>query len=396
VALAIVGCTHSDPTDPVAGPGGAGGGGAGGGTGGAPPTATFHVSPQGNDDNDCSEAAPCRTLQYAAVVASAEGSLVLVADGEYAGFHSLHDRVTFRAAGDAAVVSSVVGDALDLIEVGSDGVTVEGFVVRGAPRAGIRVAGCEDVVIRGNRVADSAMWGILTGFAPRVRIVGNETYGTLGEHGIYVGNSNVEDDAPVIAGNHSHDNQGNGIQINGDCEAGGDGTIGGALVEGNHVHHNGQKGLSMISAPRVRIVNNVLHDNGSDGGAAGIHLVNQPNCDEALSTRDGVVVNNTVVEPALTAIRMNDGATGNLVFNNLLVSATPLSDEVGGNQEASNYAEEDAGVFAFDALFRPAAGSPAADAGIASFTTADAPSTDYDGSERPRGVAVDLGAFEIE
>jgi hypothetical protein len=391
-------CAAEAPLPPAAGgagEAGAAGLGGDGGRGGVV-AATFRVSPDGSDDNDCSAAAPCRTLQYAAVVA-APGSVVVVDDGAYAGFHTVHDGVTFRAAGSGAVIDSGAGDAPDNVDVtGNDGVVVEGFTIVGAERAGVRVISSGDVVIRGNVIRGSGMWGILTGFAPRIRIIANETHGTVVEHGIYVSNSDGGGDDPVIYGNHSHDNYGNGIQINGDCHAGGDGVITGAVLEANHVHHNGHKGLSMISAPGVRVVNNLVHDNGFAGGAAAIHLVNEPHCGESFATRDGVVVNNTIVEAALPAVRMDDGASGNLVFNNILVAPEAVIDDVGGNRLASNLAAATPHGLGLDGALRPAPGGPASNAGLALFAGAAAPPVDYAGAARPLGPAIDLGAYEVE
>jgi parallel beta-helix repeat protein len=371
-------------TAPMAGPG-------------SLPTRTYYVTPRGSDRGKCSEQAPCRSLQRAAKVASEAGSLVLVADGEYAGFRSEHDSVTFRASGKGALISSGYpgdeGPARDNIKIENDGVVLEGFVVRNGKRAGITVLEARDVVVRNNRVGPSGKWGIFTGFAVGVQIIDNETFGSKGEHGIYVSNSRDDDDRPVIRGNVSHHNNFSGIQLNGDCESGGDGKIDGALLENNLIYENNYKGLSIIAAPGIVIQNNLVHDNGIKGGAAGIHLTNQPDCDASQATNAAVVVNNTVVEPRIAALRITDDATRNLVFNNIFVSKKrPVADEVGGSHiAASNVrASSSRGLFAAD--FALAAGGRAAAAGDVSFKDARAPQMDRLGKKR-EASAPGLGAI---
>ena len=41
----------------------------------------------------------------------------------------------------------------------------------------------------------------------------------------------VTNDNPVIRSNETYDNHGNGIQVNGDCGSGGDGSITGAVID---------------------------------------------------------------------------------------------------------------------------------------------------------------------
>ena len=373
---------------------------AGGSSPSGPTTAashTYYVAPRGSDKGTCSQSAPCRSLQRAAQIASQPGSLVLVEDGEYVGFRSEHDDVTFRAVGHKALVSSGYasskGPARDIIKIEHDRVVLQGFVVRNGERAGITVLDAKDVIIRNNRVGPNGKWGIFTGFAVGVQILQNETFGSGREHGIYVSNSRDDNDRPIVRGNISHHNGFSGIQLNGDCESGGDGKIDGAIVENNVVYENNYKGLSIIAAPGILIQNNLVHDNGVKGGAAGIHLTNQPDCKSSQATSAGVIVNNTVVEPRIAALRITDDATKNVVFNNIFVSQKrPVADEVGGNLVAdSNLSSATSnGLFAKD--FELRADSKAVGAGDASYKGASAPSTDLRGKKRAAGNT-DLGAF---
>lgn len=401
-----------DPSDP-------GGGGDPGATVGPPgrgpapqPTGSgvaLYVSKGGSDANPCSQAAPCLTIQRAADRATAPGSVVLVADGDYAGFCSVHPGVTFFGNGDSVRITSALQGAdcnqrgrVGINVEGTDGVVVAGFTVSGMPYWGIRAVVCRGAVIRHDRVQGNGLSGhysgILTGFALEAQVLYNETSGNT-EHGIYVSNSDAPHDRPVIRGNDTHDNTYNGIQINGDCftesDAGSDGKVEEAVVDANHVHQNGAKGLSMISAPGVYISNNVIEDNGPAAG--GVHLVNEPGCPASDSTIGAVVVNNTIVETSMAAVRVNDDATGAIVFNNILVSprggvVVDAGDPAPAVSATNLQAGSTAGVFASGYQLSPT--SAARDAGEPSYHGKGAPSRDLAGTARPKGAGYDLGAYE--
>ena len=351
----------------------------------------LHVAPDGDDAGDCSAGAPCGTLQRAAEAASAPGSVVRVAPGTYRGFVTVHPDVTFEALGEV-VIDGVPEGVPDAVRIsGTDRVVVAGFRVRNAERAGIAVLESSDVVLCDNAAGPNGRWGIFTQYAPRVLITDNEAFGSVDEHGIYVSNSWEAGDAPRIADNLVRDNGTNGIQLNGDCQWPGDGTLEQAVIERNRVHGNGAKGLSIIGAPGVVIANNIIHDNGPAAG--GIHMTNEPGCPAEVASSGGLVVNNTVVEPEMAAFRATDDATDNVVFNNVFVGPTGVLDQVGGNHIGENLVVDAAtGLFGADHALAP--GSPARDAGVDQFVGRDAPLDDIDGTARPQGDGIDLGARE--
>jgi hypothetical protein len=412
LTIAAAACTSSDrATEADAGGGDSGpgladashGGPDGAPTDGAPGEASaacgvvrsgpvLHVAPGGDDAGDCSAAAPCRTLQRAAERADVPGSVVRVAAGTYRGFQTVHPDVTFEAVGQV-VVDGPRGDLVDVIRVfATDGVVIAGFRVKNAPRAGISVLESNDVAVCDNASGPNQRWGIFTAYAPRVAITHNEAFDSVDEHGIYVSNSYVPHDAPRVVGNDVHHNGTSGIQLNGDCMFPGDGTLEDALVARNLVHHNRIKGLSIVAAPGVIIANNLIHDNGT-ASAGAIHMTNEPGCPDELASSNALVVNNTVVEPFIATFRATDGATGDIVFNNLFIGPTGVIDQVGGNHFAYNLERDHAdGLFAAD--YQLAADSPARDAGAARYLGRDAPSIDLDGTARPQGAGVDLGARE--
>ena len=344
-----------------------------------------------------------QTIQAAANAAVA-GDTVVVFDGSYGGFVSVRSGtatspIVFQANGAGVLVNTPGNSNGDNINIeGTNYVIVDGFRVANAGRTGIRVVNSRGVIVRNNVITNSGKWGILTGFAVEVQILNNQTSGSIGEHGIYVSNSNVAADNPVIRGNHSFGNSFNGIQINGDCFMGGDGIIQGAVLENNTIHDNGYKGFSLISIHDSVVQNNVIYNNGTrNGGAGGIHLADEPGCND--NSNNNVVVNNTLKEPRITGIRISQGS-GNILFNNIAISSKPIIDELGGNiiDGTSNIAwTASTGLFVNEAAadFHLAPGSSAIDRGRASLSGKNAPAVDFDGNSRPQGALHDSGAYEF-
>jgi len=372
-----------------------------------PPAAGYYVAPGGDDGNTGDWSSPWLTLQHAASQVG-PGDVVHVADGTYAGFQvrtsgTASSPITFQAQGTAAIVNRQNPSTPDNINIeGADYIVVDGFVVEDAPRVGVRAVEATGVIIRNNVVSGSGLTGILTGWTPQIQIIGNISGTSLVQHGIYVSNSRVPNDNPIIRDNVVFGNAKNGIQINGDCWVGGDGIISGAIIEGNFVHDNHWKGLSLISMQSSIVRNNVIYDNGVDSGAGGIHLADQvgPSCDKPSS--NNTIVNNTVVEPRIACMRMTDGSTGNVVFNNICVASSSsrlIVDEVGGNliDAVSNITTlSAAGLFvnAGNKDFHLAASSAAIDAGVPLYQSVNAPAIDRDFRARPAAGAWDAGAYE--
>jgi hypothetical protein len=124
---------------------------------------TYHVAPGGDDGQDGSAAAPWRTLQRAADQVG-PGDTVMVAAGDYAGMYleaSGTEAQPLRFLAEDGVVvtgdNDVTPDGLNL--EGSEWVTIEGFTVTGATRAGIRTVLGAHVTLRGNRLDQNGRWG---------------------------------------------------------------------------------------------------------------------------------------------------------------------------------------------------------------------------------------------
>jgi parallel beta-helix repeat protein len=289
-------------------------------------------------------------------------------------------------------------------------ITFENFTIRNAPRSGIYVATSSHITVRDMKIhnngkqfgaVDCYCWGIVTGFSEYMLVENNEVFNN-GQHGIYIGNSA---DFPIIRNNLVYGNRTSGIQVNGDCLQGGDGSITGAVIENNILHDNMSKTLSIVSMSDSVIRNNLLYDNMSANGAGGIHLTDEPGC--GLPSNNNLVVNNTIVEPLRAGIRITDNASGNVIFNNIIVSPNPIADQPENSQNfidtQSNIKKTSAtGLFvnADQHDFNLIAASPAhnpigSSASRSTYSGMSAPTTDLDNSPRPMGGVIDLGAFEF-
>jgi parallel beta-helix repeat protein len=389
--------------------------------------AGYFVAPTGSDGAAGTSDAPWRTLQHAADSVAA-GDFVTVRAGTYTGFNLETDGtavapITFHAESGVTINArnAVTPDGVNL--EGADYVVIDGFHIVGLPRAGIRSVTNTNAVIRNNVCDNNARWGIFTAFSENVLIENNQASRSQAEHGIYVSNSA---DNPTVRGNAVWGNNACGLHFNGDLSMGGDGLISGALIEDNVIYDNGAGGGSGINCDGVQdsvIRNNVLYNN----HASGISLYA---IDAAEGAKNNLVVNNTVLVAAGArwALNIQDGSTGNRVFNNVFYNygsrgtVDISSDSLGGF--ASDYnatdgrfttnggttvmtlaqwqaAGRDAHSFTStpDALFvnaagadyRLLAGSPAIDAG----TATNAPAQDIAGVGRPQGAGIDLGAYEF-
>ena len=390
----------------------------------------YYVAPGGSDAaSGLAPASAWATLQKAADTVAA-GDTVHVADGNYAGFDlresgAAGNPITFAASGPAAAITANNGITPDGINIENAAyVVIDGFTVNNRTRAGIRAAVSDHITIRNCSCGNNGYWGIFTGFVDDLLIENNQTYGSDIEHGIYVSNSG---DRPVIRGNHSYDNNANGIHMNGDESQGGDGTISEALVEDNVIHGNGTAGGSGINMDGVTdsvVRNNLLYDN----HASGISLYR---IDGATGSSGNLVINNTIINAsnARWCVNIRDGSTNNTLRNNILynyhgfrgviaidaASASGFSSDynslmnrmsIDGDATVIDLADwqaegYDANSFVAvptDHFVNPAGDfhllstSPAIDAGNAT----NAPGDDIEGGARPVGAGIDIGAYEAQ
>jgi len=108
------------------------------------------------------------------------GDTVRVLDGSYQGFDlrrsgTAGNPITFRAEGTGALITADNGTTPDGINVENAAhVVIDGFVVNGRTRAGIRVAVSQFVTVRNCRTGNNGVWGIFSGFADDLTIEDNE------------------------------------------------------------------------------------------------------------------------------------------------------------------------------------------------------------------------------
>lgn len=383
---------------------------------------TRHVATTGDDAATGTLTAPWRTIQRAADTV-VPGDVVVIHAGSYPGFRvtargSETAPITFRGDGDVRILGASTANRDAVLVEGGAWIQIEGLHVSGATRAGISALDCEHVTVRNNRVDANGRWGVFSSFCDDLVVEDNEVSRSGSEHGVYASNSA---DRPVIRRNRIWGNAMCGVHMNGDINFGGDGVISNAIVEANVITDNGRNGGSAINGDGI--TNAVIRNNVLDGNhASGVSLYK---IDGGLPSTGNQVINNTVrmAADARWAVNIQDGSTGNILRNNVLIHpargvfdvcatcvAGMVSDRnaidgrfsVGGTvvdlagwrtrtgNDASSFTAADAQLFtaANDLTLR--AGSPAIDAALPD----GAPPADLLGTLRPQGGAIDIGAYE--
>jgi len=293
---------------------------------------TYYLSPEGSDSNPGTFDRPWKTFQKAALTVQA-GDTVIVGNGTYSGGVIIQtpgtrtQPIVFKAAGSRAIIhgSGSKQDAfyIDGYSLGQPWwkgadmyITLEGFTIRNAGRAGIRISCAHHVTVRKCLLTRNGKWGIFTDYSNHSLLEDNECSYSGDEHGIYVSNSS---DYPVIRGNCVHHNYASGIQINADpAMEDGDGITTGAMIELNIVYKNGRRGGAAINLASVRrslIRNNLLYNNYA-GGIACWADGNGP----AWGCKNNRFYNNTVYfkrSKGRWAISLKEGSSGSRIRNNI-------------------------------------------------------------------------------
>lgn len=282
---------------------------------------TYYVSSSGNDNNNgLSLNSAFATLQHASDIVNA-GDSVLVVSGNYVGFDvrtngTSTGPIVFKAINNDVIINvnnPVTNDGINIED--ADWIEIHNFNVINQPRAGIRIVLSDFVKIKNNTCSNNYKWGIFTGFTNDILIEGNSCSYSEDEHGIYVSNSS---DRPTIINNHSFNNNGCGIHMNGDLSMGDDGIISNAVVAGNIIHDNGVGGGSAINMDCVqdsKIYNNLLYNN----HATGIAMYQ---IDGAEGSKNNKIFNNTIIHPVdgRWAILVVNASTGCTIYNNILIN----------------------------------------------------------------------------
>ena len=396
------------------------------------PQKTYYVSTTGKDQNTgLSPDAAFLTLQQAADVAAA-GDSVIVLEGNYTGFDirtsgTENLPIVFKAANQNVVIDQHNYKTNDGINIeNANWIVIDGFKVINQPRAGIRVAVSDFVIIKNNYCTSNNTWGIFTGFTNDILIENNTCSYSTQQHGIYVSNSG---DRPIVRNNKCFNNTGCGIQLNADVSQGGDGIISNAVIKANILHDNGAGGGSAINLDGVQnsvVYNNLIYNNHATGIA--LFMI-----DGAEGSKNNKVYNNTIINPqdARWAMLVNNGSTGDTLYNNIFINHHSFRGSISVDQSSiqnfcsdynivvdrlsnddgeSNMSLADWQKLGYDIHSKIAApedqlfvnsgigdchllaGSQAVDAGtglVSSVVTDDITNV-----SRPRGNGFDIGAFE--
>lgn len=398
--------------------------------------ATKYVSNTGNNNNSGNSwAQSWLTLEYASDHITA-GDSVFIANGTYVGFDmrttgTAANPIVFIAAGSNVVINVPNATTPDGINIeNANYIEINGVRAINQPRNGIRLVFANHCIVRNTYCNNNQKRGIFTGFTDDLLLEYNECLNSIDEHGIYVSNSS---DRSVIRFNICHHNHAGGIQINADISQGGDGISTDPEIYGNVIYENGLAGgaaINLDGAQSAFIYNNLLYNN----HASGIALFQQ---DAAAPSINAVIVHNTIVNAAdgRWCILAINGSSGAQVFNNILIhqgtspslprgSIALDPDAVPGftsdyNMVINKLSKMGDGVFvplttwqtygydthsllagplntifvAPGSDYHLLTNSAAVNAGNVAFSSGV--TTDIEGTVRPQGNQVDIGAYEF-
>jgi len=193
------------------------------------------------------------------------------------------------------------------------------------------------------------------------------------------------------------------------------------VIEYNVITGNAHNGINADGAQRITVRGNIIASNARSGVRAYV-------IDGAAGPLGWKLINNNIVGNAGWAVKFSEDLAGHVLFNNLLFASSgtgslcvgtgavqsdfnrfdgPLSrDEEAStmsftawrtatSRDANSALSTAAANFQAAANFRLLMSAPARNSGTGSFGGSSAPSIDLDGTPRPRGVAVDVGAYEF-
>jgi hypothetical protein len=340
---------------------------------------SIYVSPSGSDSNPGTQTRPVKTITRADALATA-GSTIHVASGTYYVSAPSKDNagIVTRKSGTASARIRFVSDVKwgAKIVVSGTGITwdsrgnyvdIDGFQITGSGRHGLLASGAY-LTFKNNFIHDLTVSGGCNGSGGAAI----DTYGPVG---------NVVIDRNVV--------RNIGSRFIGSCN-----TIQGIYIANanNVVTNNIVSGVAMAGiqqwhgATASTIVNNTTFHN-----KIGI-LLGQGDAGTTTGSANNYVANNVVYDNVAYGIIEAGKMGGNNRYANNLVARSGTSWKVRGSVSGSissdplfrNYLANGAGDY------RVYSSSPAINRG----TSTKAPTIDFAGVARPRGGAVDVGAYE--
>ncbi|MDL2354111.1 MAG: choice-of-anchor Q domain-containing protein [Pseudomonadota bacterium] len=351
------------------------------GTDAAASTYNLYVSTTGSDTNSGSQAAPFRTISRAAKAAK-PSTTIHVAAGTYSGnvATSVHGTATarIRYVSDTKWGAKIIGSGSEAMWTNNGNYTdIAGFDITGSGRLGI-LNYASYTSISGNHVHNLAVSG-----------------GCAGNGGAGINNANYAASDGDIIGNVVHD-----IGVPGKCN-GVQGIYSSnprGHIFNNVVYRVSAWGIQLWhAANNVMIANNTVFQNGANGMGGGI-VIGTGDAPGGVVMTNTKVINNIVYKNPAAGIKeycysgFNCIGANNVVANNLVNgNGSAISMKVGsatGTITADplfvNYQANGTGNY------RLTSGSPAVNKGSAS----SAPLYDIDNVARPKGAALDIGAYE--
>jgi hypothetical protein len=366
---------------------------------------TYYVATTGSDANPGTETQPFRTIAHG-VSGLTPGDTLYVKQGTYA------EKVSNIPSGSSwsapVTLAAYPGDFVT-IRPGPIGwpalylenksyIIIDGFIFDGSDigssyftvidlSAGGPSLGTHHVRIQNCEVKNSPEQGVfVTASAHHNEFINMEVHdnGTTDfDHGFYIKGSNN-----LVEKSNVYRNAGWGVHI---YAQDGTGVANNNIVENNRIYDNaraGNRGAGIILSSGN---GNMAYNNLIWGNAGGIQI--------AYGTPTGSeVYNNTIYANKDYGIRVDPDGTNSIIENNILYQngtgyyGAQLSNAGIGTQQTTNLSGGDpafVNASAYDFRLQP--GSPAIDAGI----TLEAVTTDFDGTARPQGFALDLGAMEF-
>ena len=340
----------------------------------------LYVSTTGSDSNPGTQTAPVKTIARADALASA-GTIVHVAAGTY--------RVSAPSLDNAGIKTSKSGTATARIKFVSD-------VKWGAK-----------IIVSGTGIT----WDSRGSY---VDIDGFDISGS-GRHGILAAGANL-----TMTNNFVHD-----LTISGGCNGSGGaaidtyGPVGGVVIDRNVVRNIGASMIGKCNTVQgiyIANANNVVTNNLVSGvamagiqqwhGATASTIVNNT----VFHTKDGILLGQG--DAGTTTGSANNYVANNVVYDNTTYGIVELGKMAGNNRYVNNLVAKSgtsmrvagsvSGTISSDPLFvgyqangtgnyRLSSSSPAIDRG----TSTSAPRVDLMLVARPRGAAIDIGAYEF-
>ena len=340
----------------------------------------LYVSTTGSDSNPGTQTAPVKSIARADALASA-GTVIHVAAGTY--------RVSAPALDNAGIKTSKSGTATARIKFVSD-------VKWGAK-----------IIVSGTGIT----WDSRGSY---VDIDGFDISGS-GRHGILAAGANL-----MMTNNFIHD-----LTISGGCNGSGGaaidtyGPVGGVVIDRNVVRNIGASMIGKCNTVQgiyIANANNVVTNNLVSGvamagiqqwhGATASTIVNNT----VFHSKDGILLGQG--DAGTTTGSANNYVANNVVYDNTTYGIVELGKMAGNNRYVNNLVAKSgtamrvagsvSGTISSDPLFvayqangtgnyRLSSSSPAIDRG----TSTSAPRVDLMLVARPRGAAIDIGAYEF-